>query len=261
MTTKQIERCETHVKLLGSQGINPDPDADPATEGVPFLSKPLFAPTTLVLILVLAVALTLPLTLLLDPVPAPAGSSGTLHPAPTGKLDIETEDVLELALRPTGALEEDPFIAANIAARLFSFARAISSGVCGFRLYVCDCGLVVGVVERDEMEAVLCGGMDGALVGFDIVVDAVSGVVTGIDFETPFDFKAALSLSSISTSTDSIADQVNTPFPFSFPFTPISTSDPFDPDPEPEPISPVGRPNLSDTPSSAPVILTSDDSP
>lgn len=144
---------ETHVKLLGSQGINPDPEADPATEGVPPLSKPLFAPTPLALVLVLAVALTLPPALLLDPVPAPAGSSGTLHPAPTGKLDIETEAILELALRPAGALEEDPFIAANIAARLFSFARAISSGVCGFRLYVCDCGWVVGVVERDEREA------------------------------------------------------------------------------------------------------------
>jgi hypothetical protein len=95
--------------------------------------------------------------------------------------------------------------------------------------------------------------MDGALVGFDIVVDAVSGVVTGIDFETPFDFKAALSVSSISTSTDSTADQVNTPFsfPVSFPFTPISSSDPFDPDPPPEPISPVCRPNVTDTPSSA----------
>jgi hypothetical protein len=153
ITTGQNASCETHVKLLGSQGINPDPDADPATEGVPPLSKPLFAPTPLVLVLVLAVALTPPPALLPDPVPAPAGSSGTLHPAPTGKLDIETEATLELAPRPAGALEEDPFIAANIAARLFSFARAISSGVCGFRLYVCDCGLVVGVVERDEREA------------------------------------------------------------------------------------------------------------
>ena len=129
ITTGQKGSCETHVKLLGSQGISPDPDTDPATEGVPPLSKPLFAPIPLVLVLVLAVALTPPPALLPDPVPAPAGSSGTLHPAPTGKLDIETEAILELALRPAGALEEDPFIAANIAARLFSFARAISSGV------------------------------------------------------------------------------------------------------------------------------------
>jgi hypothetical protein len=120
-------------------------------------------------------------------------------------------------------------------------------------LYVCDCGLVIGVVERDEMEADLWRGIDGMLAGFDIVVGAVSEVVAGINFETPFETEAAPSLSSISTSTDSTADQVNTPLPlpFSIPSTPISTSDPFDPDPPPEPIPPVCRPNLSDTPSSA----------
>jgi hypothetical protein len=105
--------------------------------------------------------------------------------------------------------------------------------------------------------------MGGRLVGFDIVVGAVSVVVAGIDFEASLDFRAALSVSSISTSTDSIADQVNTPFPLPlpFPFTPISSSDPFDPDPDPEPISPVCRPILSDTPSSALVVSAVDDPP
>jgi hypothetical protein len=123
--------------------------------------------------------------------------------------------------------------------------------------------LVIGVVERDEMEADLWRGTDGALVAFDIVVGAISELVTGIDFETPFDVEAALSVSSISTSTDSTADQVNTPFPLPlpFPFTPISSSDPFDPDPDPEPISPVCRPILSDTPSSALVVSAVDDPP
>jgi hypothetical protein len=125
--------------------------------------------------------------------------------------------------------------------------------------------LVIGVVERDEMEADLWRGIDGMLAGFDIVVGAISELVTGIDFETPFDVEAALSVSPISTSTDSIADQVNTPLPlpFPFPFTPISTSDPFDPDPDPdpEPISPVCRPILSDTPSSALVVSAVDDPP
>jgi hypothetical protein len=129
----------------------------------------------------------------------------------------------------------------------------------------CDCGLVVGVVERDEREADLCGGTGGRLEGFDIVVDAVSGVVTGIGFETPFETEAAESVSSISTSTDSTADQVNTPLPlpFSFPFTPISSSDPFDPDPDPEPISPVCRPiSISwDSPSPALVVPAVEDPP